>query len=114
MQRMNYLKNRKLILNNFCLNVSFFNIFLHLNFNIIHSFYYIQHQIYYLKMRYRSSLKIWNGNAENVINACRVEVEFQIEIWGCVEGQHDYDRLNCRIQVLSAALFLQSLKQMTV
>ena len=54
--------------------------------------------------------EFWNGNTENVIVACRVEEEFQIEIWGYVEGQHDYDRLNCRIQVLSAALFLQSLK----
>jgi len=52
----------------------------------------------------------WNGNAEKVINACRIEEEFQIEVWGCVEGQHDYDRLNCRIQILSAALFLNSLK----
>ena len=58
--------------------------------------------------------EFWNGNAENVIETCRVEEEFQIEIWGCVEGKHDCDRLNCRIQVLSAALFLQSLKQMAV
>merc|ERR1719416_64266 len=56
--------------------------------------------------------KFWNDredHAEKVVNACRVEEEFQIEVWGCVEGQHDYDRLNCRIQVLSASLFLHSL-----
>jgi len=48
--------------------------------------------------------KKWD--ASKVINACRVEEEFNIENWGCVEGGHDYDRLNCRIQILAASLFL--------
>lgn len=34
--------------------------------------------------------------------AARVEEEFQISIWGLVEGGHDYDRLNCSIQVHAA------------
>ena len=38
------------------------------------------------------------------IRAARVEEEFQIESWGLVEGQHDYDRLNCSVQVRSAKL----------
>lgn len=38
------------------------------------------------------------------IRAARVEEEFQIESWGLVEGQHDYDRLNCSVQLRSAKL----------
>ena len=37
--------------------------------------------------------------------AARVEEEFNIECWGLVEGGHDYDRLNCSIQ-MHAASFL--------
>jgi ATP synthase F1 complex assembly factor 2 len=36
------------------------------------------------------------------IQASRVEEEFQIASWGLVEGGHDYDRLNCSIQLHSA------------
>jgi ATP synthase F1 complex assembly factor 2 len=39
------------------------------------------------------------------IEASRVEEEFQISNWGLVEGGHDYDRLNCSIQLYSAAVF---------
>jgi len=42
--------------------------------------------------------------ANKAIRAARVEEEFQIEAWGLVEGQHDYDRLNCSIQVRSSKL----------
>ena len=45
-------------------------------------------------------------SAEKAIGAARVEEEFQIGIWGCVEGQHDYDRLNCNIQMRSASFLL--------
>ncbi|KAL3816440.1 hypothetical protein ACHAXA_000090 [Cyclostephanos tholiformis] len=38
-------------------------------------------------------------------DAARVEEEFNIECWGLVEGGHDYDRLNCSIQ-MHAASFL--------
>jgi len=41
--------------------------------------------------------------------ACRVEEEFQISVWGLVEGGHDYDRLNCSIQLQSANLFAQTI-----
>ena len=37
--------------------------------------------------------------------ASRVEEEFQIANWGLVEGGHDYDRLNCSIQLHSARVF---------
>ena len=43
-------------------------------------------------------------NLAHAIRAARVEEEFQIESWGLVEGQHDYDRLNCSVQVRSAKL----------
>jgi ATP synthase mitochondrial F1 complex assembly factor 2 len=39
------------------------------------------------------------------VEASRVEEEFQIAMWGLVEGGHDYDRLNCSVQLHSAQLF---------
>jgi ATP synthase F1 complex assembly factor 2 len=43
------------------------------------------------------------------MQAARVEEEFQIESWGVVEGQHDYDRLNCSVQMHAAVLLCNSL-----
>mmetsp|Transcript_3793 Transcript_3793/g.5141 ORF Transcript_3793/g.5141 Transcript_3793/m.5141 type:complete len:81 (+) Transcript_3793:1-243(+) len=43
------------------------------------------------------------------VEASRVEEEFQIECWGLVEGGHDYDRLNCSIQIHSAQFLCGSL-----
>lgn len=43
------------------------------------------------------------------VEASRVEEELQISIWGMVEGQHDYDRLNASIQLHSAHLFAKSI-----
>jgi ATP synthase F1 complex assembly factor 2 len=43
------------------------------------------------------------------IAASRVEEEFQISSWGLVEGGHDYDRLNCSIQLHSAKLFAKTI-----
>ena len=37
------------------------------------------------------------------VGAARVEEEFNIECWGFVEGGHDYDRLNCSIQMHAAS-----------
>ena len=39
-------------------------------------------------------------------NASRIEEEFQVEIWGVVEGGHDMDRLNNSVSLNSAATFL--------
>lgn len=39
----------------------------------------------------------------------RVEEEFQISNWGLVEGGHDYDRLNCSIQLHSARIFVKTI-----
>jgi len=47
---------------------------------------------------------------KNIVNAGRVEEEFQIENWGLVEGGHDYDRLNSSISVGSARIMLDMLK----
>lgn len=44
-----------------------------------------------------------------VVEASRVEEEFQIANWGLVEGGHDYDRLNCSIQLHSAAVFTKTI-----
>jgi hypothetical protein len=46
---------------------------------------------------------------EQAMEASRVEEEYQISIWGLVEGQHDYDRLNGSIQLHSANLFAKSI-----
>ena len=40
--------------------------------------------------------------------AARVEEEFNIECWGLVEGGHDYDRLNCSVQMHSASFLAQA------
>lgn len=50
-----------------------------------------------------------DNGIQNAILASRVEEEFQIENWGLVEGQHDYDRLNASIQIHAACLLLQSI-----
>lgn len=46
---------------------------------------------------------------EKAIEASRVEEEFQISNWGLVEGGHDYDRLNCSIQLHAASLFAKTI-----
>lgn len=45
----------------------------------------------------------------HAIQASRVEEEFQIANWGLVEGGHDYDRLNCSIQIQAAHLLTSSI-----
>lgn len=40
--------------------------------------------------------------------AARIEEEFNIECWGLVEGGHDYDRLNCSIQMHAASFLAQT------
>ena len=47
-----------------------------------------------------------NSSVQHAIDASRIEEEYQIEQWGFVEGQHDYDRLNCSIQ-LTASVFVR-------
>jgi ATP synthase F1 complex assembly factor 2 len=46
-----------------------------------------------------------------VINAGRVEEEFQIENWGLVEGGHDYDRLNASITIGAARVMLDMIRK---
>ena len=41
---------------------------------------------------------------QQAVEAARVEEEFQISIWGMVEGGHDYDRLNCAVQIQAAVV----------
>jgi ATP synthase F1 complex assembly factor 2 len=43
------------------------------------------------------------------MDASRVEEEFQIANWGLVEGQHDYDRLNCSVQLHSAQILAKTI-----
>jgi len=51
----------------------------------------------------------FHDDTKKAIKASRVEEEFQIENWGLVEGGHDYDRLNCSIQMHAATVLLQSI-----
>lgn len=46
----------------------------------------------------------------DIVELSRIEEEYQIENWGLVEGQHDYDRLNTSIQIRSAYLLKQLLE----
>ena len=55
------------------------------------------------KEKTRNDIAIRDGKW--AVQAARVEEEFNIECWGLVEGNHDYDRLNCSIQ-MHAASFL--------
>ena len=48
---------------------------------------------------------------QQIQTAARMEEEMNIQDWGFVEGQHDYDRLNASIQIRSVALFVQSLNR---
>lgn len=45
-------------------------------------------------------------NLKQIKAASRIEEEFQLEIWGIVEGGHDMDRLNNSVSLSSAATFL--------
>jgi ATP synthase mitochondrial F1 complex assembly factor 2 len=47
---------------------------------------------------------------DHFIASSRVEEEVQISQWGMVEGGHDYDRLNCAIQVRAASFLRQCLE----
>lgn len=45
-------------------------------------------------------------NLDEVRVASRLEEEFQVEIWGVVEGGHDMDRLNNQVSLSAAGLFM--------
>ena len=47
--------------------------------------------------------------AKDAVEASRVEEEFNIEQWGLVEGGHDYDRLNCSINIHAATFLVSSI-----
>jgi ATP synthase F1 complex assembly factor 2 len=49
------------------------------------------------------------NDTKKAVLASRVEEEFQIDNWGLVEGGHDYDRLNCSIQIHAATSLLQAI-----
>lgn len=51
----------------------------------------------------------FTNDTEKAILASRVEEEFQIENWGLVEGGHDYDRLNCSVQIHAATVLIESI-----
>jgi ATP synthase F1 complex assembly factor 2 len=48
-------------------------------------------------------------NLDQVKVASRLEEEFQVEIWGVVEGGHDMDRLNNAVSLSSAGVFMRLL-----
>lgn len=49
----------------------------------------------------------------DAVEAARVEEEFQISNWGLVEGGHDYDRLNCSVQLHAAVVMKDCLALVT-
>ena len=52
--------------------------------------------------------KIRSRDGKWAVQASRIEEEFNIECWGLVEGGHDYDRLNCSIQMHAASFLAQT------
>ena len=46
---------------------------------------------------------------DRCLAAARLEEEFQIGLWGLVEGGHDLDRLNCAVTLSSVDVFLRLL-----
>ena len=44
---------------------------------------------------------------EQIKAASRIEEEFQVEIWGLVEGGHDMDRLNNSVSLSSIGVLMQ-------
>ena len=51
----------------------------------------------------------FSDDMTKAMDASRVEEEFQIANWGLVEGQHDYDRLNCSVQLHSAQILAKTI-----
>ena len=49
-------------------------------------------------------------NYEQAKIASRIEEEFQIEIWGTVEGGHDMDRLNNSVACSAVDAFMNAYK----
>ncbi len=44
------------------------------------------------------------------LQAARLEEEFQIDRWGLVEGGHDVDQANAKVQLAAPSLFLRLLQ----
>lgn len=57
----------------------------------------------------RGECKVTNRDPKWAVQAARVEEEFNIEMWGLVEGGHDYDRLNSSIQMHAASFVAQNI-----
>lgn len=47
---------------------------------------------------------------EDAVWTARVEEEFQIDLWGMVEGGHDIDRADLRVRIASSCMLLRLLK----
>lgn len=56
----------------------------------------------------KGECKVTTRDPKWAVQAARVEEEFNIEMWGLVEGGHDYDRLNSSIQMHAASLVAQN------
>lgn len=50
-----------------------------------------------------------HASLEDAILCSRLEEEFQAENWGVVEGGHDMDRLNNRVNLSSVDVFIRLL-----
>ena len=52
----------------------------------------------------KDSSAVWSMDVKAAMEAARAEEEFNISNWGLVEGGHDYDRLNCSVQLHAAVV----------
>jgi ATP synthase mitochondrial F1 complex assembly factor 2 len=72
------------------------------------SFFIAAAMIYEASQHAKGERKAATRDPKWAVQAARVEEEFNIEMWGLVEGGHDYDRLNSSIQMHAASFLAQN------
>jgi len=72
------------------------------------SFFIAAAMIFEATQHAKGQCKVATRDPKWAVQAARVEEEFNIEMWGLVEGGHDYDRLNSSIQMHAASFVAQN------
>jgi len=72
------------------------------------SFFIAAAMIFEATQHAKGECKVATRDPKWAVQAARVEEEFNIEMWGLVEGGHDYDRLNSSIQMHAASFVAQN------
>ena len=72
------------------------------------SFFIAAAMVFEATQHAKGECKVTTRDPKWAVQAARVEEEFNIEMWGLVEGGHDYDRLNSSIQMHAASFVAQN------